>query len=555
MIITDNKKRLCALLMAALLLFALFFAHAGTASAESEESAALTEVEAATVDEFLKAIAPNTVITLTGRSYDLTRALGYGVFGSKYYCWNEIYDDGWELEIDKVQNLTIRAARPGTEIVTVPRYACVLKFVECENVALEGFTAGHTDGPGYCTGAVINMTDCNWMTVTNCDLYGCGTYGLELIRTREVRAEGTTIRDCSYGALYAANSCGIYLDGCSIHGIEGYGVFSLNASWSTAILNTTIRDCKVTCLLDLSAAKMFQLAGCDVSRNTFDGMFFSTVFQPVVDNCSFKDNNCANGWYMDTWQKSERAVKPDGEPYTDAELEALTRDGDSEWTEPAVEEITVTAPAVSEDGMIHVHNVDELLASIAPDTAIFLEDGVYDLSKSQGYGYASGDYWYWMSCYDGPGLVIHGVDNLSIKANGPHRARIVAEPRYCEVMSFESCKGLSLANFTAGHTQDVEDYGCAGGVLSLMDCGDFKVTDCSLYGCGILGITCYNCRGGEVSYTEIHDCSNGACYFHNSRDIALTSCNIHDIPNYAYQVYDCRNITADGQVIPEGSSW
>ena len=69
MIITDNKKRLCALLMAALLLFALFFAHAGTASAESEESAALTEVEAATVDEFLKAIAPNTVITLTGRSY------------------------------------------------------------------------------------------------------------------------------------------------------------------------------------------------------------------------------------------------------------------------------------------------------------------------------------------------------------------------------------------------------------------------------------------------------------------------------------------------------
>ena len=72
------------------------------------------------MDEFLKAIAPNTVITLTGRSYDLTHALGYGVFGSKYYCWNEIYDDGWELEIDKVQNLTIRAARPGTEIVTVP---------------------------------------------------------------------------------------------------------------------------------------------------------------------------------------------------------------------------------------------------------------------------------------------------------------------------------------------------------------------------------------------------------------------------------------------------
>ena len=113
------------------------------------------QVEAATVDELLKAIAPNTVITLTGRSYDLTRAQGYGVYGSKWYGWNDIYDDGWELEIDNVEGLTIRASRPGTEIITVPRYACVMKFVNCADVTLEGFTAGHSDGPGFCTGAVL----------------------------------------------------------------------------------------------------------------------------------------------------------------------------------------------------------------------------------------------------------------------------------------------------------------------------------------------------------------------------------------------------------------
>ena len=209
------KLRLSALLLAALLLLTA----APAAFAEAETEPEITEVTAATVDELLKAIAPNTTITLTGRSYDFTRAQGYGVYGGKYYRWNDIYDDGWELQIENVQNLTIRANHAGTEIVTVPRYACVLKFVNCENVALEGFTAGHTDGPGFCTGAVLNMTDCHWMTVTDCDLYGCGTYGLELERTREVRVEGTTIRDCSYGAVYAANSCSIYLDGCSIHGI------------------------------------------------------------------------------------------------------------------------------------------------------------------------------------------------------------------------------------------------------------------------------------------------------------------------------------------------
>ena len=139
-----NKERiLFALLLAALLALAIV----PTAFAEGEAAQAqLNTVEAATVDELLKAIAPNTVITLTGRSYDFTRAQGYGVYGGKYYRWNDIYDDGWELQIEDVQNLTIRAERAGTEIVTVPRYACVLKFVNCENVALEGFTAGHTDG-------------------------------------------------------------------------------------------------------------------------------------------------------------------------------------------------------------------------------------------------------------------------------------------------------------------------------------------------------------------------------------------------------------------------
>ena len=545
-----REKSLALILLAALLMMAV--AAAGMRRAYAEEP---REVEAATVDEFLKAIAPDTTILLTGQSYDLTRAQGYGVYGSKYYGWNEVYDGGWELEIDKVQNLPVRAANEKAEIVTVPRYACVLKFVDCENVALEGFTAGHTDGPGFCTGAVLNMTDCMWMSVKDCDLYGCGTYGLELERSREVRAEGTTIRDCSYGALYASNSCGISLDGCSIRGIEGYGVFTLDASWSTDIRNTGVSGCKSTCLLNLSTAKMFRMAGCEISGNRFDGMFFSSVFQPVVENCSFQDNLCPGGWYYETWQMSQRAVKQDGEPYTDAELTSLARTGKSEPAAPIESKPPVTAPAVSEDGMIHVHNVDELLASIAPDTSIYLEDGIYNLSQAQDYGSSIGRYWYWMDCYDGPGLVIHGVDNLSITAAGPHRARIVAEPRYCEVLSFEGCTGVRLSNFTAGHTEKVEDFGCAGGVLNFMETRDFTVEDCSLYGCGIMGVTCCDCRGGGIIHTEIYDCSDGACFFYNSREIALTACNIHNIPNHTYQLYDCQNITVDGEKLPEGDSW
>lgn len=549
-----NKERIVfALLLAVLLTLTV------VPAAFAEEEAApvqMNTVEAATVDELLKAIAPNTVITLTGRSYDLTRAQGYGIFGSKYYSWNPVYDDGWELEIDNVQNLVISAARPGTEIVTVPRYACVFRFANCADITLEGFTAGHTDGPGFCTGAVVHTDDCRNVTVKNCDLYGCGTYGLELEHSRGVHAYGTTIRDCSYGALWASSCSDVLLDDCSVHGIEGYeGVFTLRSCRDCAVINTLVRDNTSSSLVSLSSSKDIYMAGCEVVKNKFTGMFFCAPYPLTLEGCQFTGNECEYGWYQDDWRQSERVVAPDGHMVTDEELASLTLHADAVWNPSEKPSVPVTAPEVSEDGMVHVHSVDELLASIAPDTAIYLEDGIYELSMAQNYGTDSGDYWYWMDCFDGPGLVICGADNLSITAGGPHRARIVAEPRYCDVLSFENCSGISLSNFTAGHTQDIEDFGCAGGVLSFMDSRDFKVEDCSLYGCGIMGVTCYNCRGGEVVHTEIHDCSDGACYFYGSQDIAVKDCNIHDIPNYTYQVYDCQNITANGTALPEGGSW
>lgn len=553
------KHGLLALLLLAVLLVTIVSAAAGSAAAEGTDPAEAEEVrmvEAATVDELLEAIAPNTTITLTGRSYDLTRAQGYGVYGSGYYIWNEVYDDGWELEIDNVQNLTICAGRTGTELVTVPRYACVLKFVNCANVTLEGFTAGHTDGPGYCTGAVLHMEGCRNMTVKNCDLYGCGTYGLELEHSSTVHAYGTTIRDCSYGALWAANCTDVLLDDCSVHGIDGYeGVFSLRSCRDCAVINTLVRDNASASLVSLNSSRNFYMAGCEVSKNRFIGMFFCAPYPLTMEGCQFTGNECEYGWYQNDWRQSERVVAPDGHIYTDEELGALGLLADAVWSPAENQSAPVTAPKASADGMIHVHNVDELLASIAPETTIYLEDGVYNLSDSANYGTDSGDYWYWMDCYDGPGLVIQGVENFSITAAGPHRARIVAEPRYCDVLSFEGCVNVSLSNFTAGHTQAIDDGGCAGGVLSFMDCRDTSVEDCSLYGCGILGISFSSCLGAEVVHTEIHDCSNGALFFYDSRDIAVSACNIHDIPNALYQVYDCRNITVDGEALPEGSSW
>ncbi len=67
--------------------------YAGPAAAEpgaldsSVNADGVTTVHAATVDEFLAAIAPNTVIYLDAETFDLSTATSYGGYGSNYYYW------------------------------------------------------------------------------------------------------------------------------------------------------------------------------------------------------------------------------------------------------------------------------------------------------------------------------------------------------------------------------------------------------------------------------------------------------------------------------------
>jgi len=515
------------------------------ASAKPSEDAARKTVKAATVDELLKAIAPHTVIELTGRSYNLTEATGYGNFAGKYYRWEETFD-GFELVVEGVEDLIIRASRGGTEILTNPRYACVIHFRDCSDVALEGVTAGHSEGEGFCTGSVLKYEACTNASVKDCDLYGCGTYGLELEKSYGIRALDTTIRDCSFGALYANACTDVLLDDCTIYGIESFGgAFSLTGCRGCALINSLIRNCRGSSLLELNYVRDFYLAGCEINKNDFDGMFTVTDYPLTVEGCAFRNNRLSEGWYRDEWQPSLRAVDPTGREYKDDELEKLTLMEDAKWEAPSYERPSVTLGEPDEDGFIHVSNVDELLAAIAPDTRIYLEDGVYDLSMAADYGGPGGEYYYWMNTLDGPGLVIRNVEGLTVTAAGPHRARIEAQPRYCEVLSFDSCRDLTLSNFTAGHTVAVSS--CAGGVLTFMSCRDVTVEDCSLFGCGIMGITANTCRGMDVLTTEIHDCESGAFWFIESEDVKIARCNLHDNGGVPYQLYWCRNITVDGK--------
>ena len=195
--------------------------------------------------------------------------------------------------------------------------------------------------------------------------------------------------------------------------------------------------------------------------------------------------------------------------------------------------------ALLSDG-IHVSNVDELLAAIAPNTVICLDEGEYDLSTAFDYGLPGGTYYKWEIEFDGPQLIIEGVDRLSIIGAGADRTTLFAVPRYANVLTFSNCSNICVEGLTAGHT--TEPGYCTGGVLCLSDCTDTVIKGCDLFGCGIMGIQAFNCERLDVSDTVIRECSEGAVQITNCADSTFSGCVIRECGDYNICIGDCRNV-------------
>ena len=548
-------KKLISLMIAVLMLFSL--AACGEAPASSvaeteptETSAPKTEdgrpvTEVTTVDELLAAIAPDTVIELTGQRYMLTEASDYGTgSGSGYYRWDT--GDGAELVIENVTGLTIRAANRDTCIVTEPRWVNVLHFIGCEDITLEGFTAGHTDG-AYCSGGVLCFENTKGVTVDGCSLYGCGTEGVTTYSCEDVAVTGSEIWNCSQGAAFIYDSKNVSFDNCDFHGITAeFGMFRTIDSDKFALLNSTIRDSSGDVFFNSSRSSGVYIGGCEVSGNKFRDMFASELIPVTVEGCALGDNDIID-WYADmeklgSLYENSKAVDHERNVYSYSELQNMQKTENAVWN-AYVPEVSTPEVAVSEDGKVHVTTVDEFLAAIAPDTTIYLEPGVYDLSTAAGCGVTETDRYRWDLRFDGPSLVITGVDGLTIEGAGAESVTIAAVPRYADVLGFERCAGLTLRGFTAGHTEE-KGY-CTGGVLYFDLCDDAVIDGCALFGCGIMGITASNCDDMNVSNTEIYDCEYGAVTLNDSNAV-FDNCDIHDNGGPDFQLYNSTAIV-DGK--------
>ena len=564
------KKRKNSLTRVLVLVLALVFlvgcgAAAGPSQADVESAAEAGTsvaddgrpvVRVSTVDEFLAAIAPDTIIELEAGTFDLTSAANYSrASGSKYYLWDEAYD-GYQLTIQDVSNLSLRGAGMGESVIsTDPRYADVIHFRNCSNVSLSSLTAGHTKEPGFCAGGVLYFDSSNDIFIDACGLYGCGTIGVWGESSARITVTASDIYECSYGAVSVSRCRDTRVENCNIYGHgtragQGSAIYVFEASYSDGftVYRNRVHENNTQYLLKLDSTKGALFLSNEVIDNQIDtSVFCFGQYSATVDGCVFSDNTGSHGWYSGG-EGSIYASDAEGNLLDSAALESMTyREIDPESVAPAKSPAPPTQ--VSVGGEIVVSTVDDFLNAIGPDRTIVLDGDLFDLSAASSYGSLGGEFWYWQESYDGPELVIQNVSGLTIRATSddPKATTLAAIPRYANVLNFRSCDNIWLIGFTAGHTK--EPGSCAGGVLVFDNCNGIRVDDCRLYGCGVLGIQSMNCTSVSVTGTEIYECSQGGAQMFTTDGISFTNCSIHDVPSPALSFIECGDKTWNGSAI------
>ena len=510
----------------------------GQTAQTTEPAEAVTVVSS--VDELLAAIAPGATIELAEGNYYLDSASNYGDRVGPYYIWTDMGMGEYGLQIQYVENLTIRGAGRGkTKLASVSRYDNVLTLMDCKNVTLDHMTLGHTQMTEACEGGVLHLDHSSDVSLTGLGLYGCGTTGVWGYESRNVTVQDCDVYDCSYSGISLSQCGSVRIQDCNVFSLgEEYPVSSGFDFWScrdVTVENCAIRDNYVNRLILCDGSSDVVFRNNQFTDNRVSGAAFALGSGGVVfDNNSFQGNT-NRSWYDSSY--SAVAVDPEGKP---VEFEAPV----TETVEPGVAESVCTG----EQKEVHVSNADQFLEAIASDTKILLDCKLLDLSTARNYGVDS-EHYYWEDNYDGPSLVIFNVQNLTVEGAEEDRtaSTISAVPRYAQVLTFDNCNAITVKNLTAGHT--VEPGECMGGVLLFRYSKDLLVENCGLFGCGTLGVQTQYSQNLQIVNCEIYECSYGGVQFMDSENITLSGTTFRDLGGPVYNLLNCKNVTANGNAL------
>lgn len=215
------------------------------------------------IDELAESLKSNTKIILKEGTYNFSDL-------------NE--DETSEYEDIQKENILMYTdhlrleAEPGANVSILINSASdnVLEFYGGSNISLKGLTIGHNVEKGSCTGNVLYFSAVDGVNIEDCNLFGCGTYGISSYLTSNINVINTQIYECTYGLLELESTDNMLFKNCVLRDSQGFEQFIMNYC-----NNIKFEDCKIT-------GNKVDYGDIFISNTDSHGIVF--------ENCSFKDN-------------------------------------------------------------------------------------------------------------------------------------------------------------------------------------------------------------------------------------------------------------------------
>lgn len=221
-------------------------AEESTAAALDVGSDAASDAEAvqdprfmvSTAAELISSISPDAHIILKSGTYNFSALTREEIDACGAYVDKDGLIQG-EFSVYNAPGLILEAEERGTvRLVTENGYAEVVTLSYCDGAQLKGVILGHEIEKGECDADVLKLATSQSVTIEDCGLFGCGSYGIQAENSSGLSVTGTEIYECTNGILFMNDTEDAVFERCRFY--DNAGMFFLWGDTDVRIRNSEI---------------------------------------------------------------------------------------------------------------------------------------------------------------------------------------------------------------------------------------------------------------------------------------------------------------------------
>lgn len=278
---------------------ALALALLVAASLSFAQAKAVQSMNVSDARQLVKAIGPNRTIVLKKGEYRLSTAYGTK---SQYATWNE-GDDGSELAISKVENLTIRGA-DGARIVSDSGLSSIIGVFESKNVTFDNIRFVRLPKKGSDVGAgSLYVESVSGLTLDRCSFEGPTTIAIELWECAGAAIKRTEISGATSGALSVSYTQGLQVSSSRVRSCEGYPLIYIEESDRILFKGSDFQGSTggnfIEIYAESGAVESVRFEECSFKGNQVEYFAGSSIL-PQVEGGQFRDNSFDENWASDS---------------------------------------------------------------------------------------------------------------------------------------------------------------------------------------------------------------------------------------------------------------